>query len=174
MKPQNFVFSGEKKSPKNSCRGPGLLAQQPWPWGGTHWTHYSKTTKVLTPAKTAANLKPCKGPEFQAHTNWCVALRSQDFPSAANKIGKWWFLWAKKHLTLEQTERRTDMVATKGHLHTTSTHQTGANSCILKRNWGGWGGCVSAYVLCQMIIKYRCKQDCIVLLSINKYTISSK
>jgi len=71
-----------------------------------------------------------------------------------------------KHVTLEKAKSGT-AVATKDHLHTANPHQTGPNICTLKARY------FSAYALKQ-IIKYRCKQAFIVLLSIEKYTISSK
>lgn len=46
-----------------------LLPWQPWPWGGTHQTHYGETTKVPTPARAAAASEPCKGLFSQEYTD---------------------------------------------------------------------------------------------------------
>lgn len=169
MKPQNIAFSGNKKSPKNShWEAPSMGRDTPDP---PEWNNQG-----INPSKGSSRLWDLQRAGVPSTHQW-VTLGTQHFHSSVNKIGKWQLLWAnfcaihkiEKHITLEQRERRTGMVATKKHLHTANLHQTGANTfCILKTKY-----LLFLHMYC-VRWPYRCKQACTVLLSINKYLVSSK
>lgn len=87
-----------------------LLPWQPWPWGGTHWTHHLvKQPRYQPQQRQQQPLSPAK--------DWCPKhtpmgyTRHPGFPFTVNKIGKWQLLWAnfcvihkiQKHMALEKT-----------------------------------------------------------------------